>query len=314
MRYIKEFRDGEHIVGHYLCKFKQTQLTKAGKNYYALKLQDKTSVIDAKVWELTRDIGDFEEGDVIKVDALAQLYQGEMQMKVSKLRRSMEGEYSISDYIPATEKDVEEMYSRVVALINSMKNPHIKKLAENIYVNNKDNVAKIKTHSAAKQMHHGYLGGFLEHVLSVTEICDFLSGQYTKYVNRDILLAGGLLHDIGKLWELSPLPKNEYTDEGQMLGHIVIGVEMVGEEIRKIEGFPVQLGTIIKHLIISHHGEYEFGSPKIPYTSEAMLLHFADNIDAKLKTIEELLDKDTTPGPWTGYQKALGRYLRTSEF
>jgi len=314
MKFITDIRDNDHVIGHYFCKFKQAQKTRAGKTYYALKLQDKTGVMDAKVWELTRDIQDFEEGDVIKIDAIAQSYQGEMQMKVSKLRRSMEGEYVLSDYIPSTEKDVEEMYGKIVAIIKSMENPYLKTLVENIYIKNTAQAARIKTHSAAKQMHHGYMGGLLEHILSVTELCDILSGRYNKYVNRDILLTGGLLHDIGKLYELSPMPQNEYTDDGQMLGHIIIGVEMVGEESRKIEGFPHELASIVKHLIISHHGEYEFGSPKLPSTPEAILLHYADNIDAKLKTVEELLDKDTSPGKWTGYQKALQRYIRKSDF
>ena len=170
-----------------------------------------------------------------------------------------------------------------------------------------------KIGSAAKSMHHGYMGGLLEHTLGVVEICNFVAGRY-KYVNKDILLAGAILHDIGKIYELTPMPHNEYSDDGQMLGHIVMGVEMVGAEVAKIKDFPHQLASLIKHLIISHHGEFEFGSPKLPSTAEAMLLHFADNMDAKLKTIEEVIDSDTSPGPWAGYQKALNRYIRKSEF
>ena len=313
MKFITELKDNDHVLGHYLCKFKQSLKTRAGKTYYSLKLQDKTGAVDAKVWELTKDIQDFNEGDVIKIDATALSYQGEIQIKIHKLRRSQEGEYVISDYIPTTEKDVEEMYRQVVELVNSIENPYIKTLLENILIKNEARAAAFKTHSAAKAMHHGYMGGLLEHILSVAQICDFMSSRY-KYVNRDLLLAGAFLHDIGKIYELSPMPQNEYTDDGQMLGHIIIGIEMVVLETAKIENFPHELASLIKHLIISHHGEFEFGSPKLPSTAEAILLHYADNMDAKLKTIEEVLDRDTGPGPWAGYQKALARYIRKSDF
>lgn len=310
---IAAIKENDHVLGHFLCKFKQNLKTRAGKTYYGLKLQDKTGTIDAKVWELNRDIGDFEEGDVIKVDAAALLYQGEMQLKVTRLRKSQEGEYDMLDFMPTTKKDISAMYTRVKELVQSVENLHIKTLLQNILIENKDNAAALQSHSAARAMHHSYLGGLLEHILSVAETCDFFAARY-DYVNRDLLLAGALLHDIGKIHELSPMPQNEYTDDGQMLGHIIIGVEMVVRETMKIENFPHQLASLIKHLVISHHGEYEFGSPKLPQTTEAFLLHYADNIDAKLKALEETFDKDQTPGPWAGYHKALQRYIRKSDF
>ena len=310
---IAGMKEDDHVLGHFFCKFKQSLKTRTGKTYYGLKLQDKTGTIDAKVWELTRDIGEFNEGEVIKIDATALSYQGEMQLKVHKLRRSQEGEYDMADYVPTTTKNIDEMYGKIVTLVNSVENPHIKALLQNILIENKENAATLQTHSAAKAMHHGYLGGLLEHILSVTEMCDFFATRY-NYVNRDLLLAGALLHDIGKIHELSPMPKNEYTDDGQMLGHIIIGVEMVVRATMEIEDFPHQLASLIKHLIISHHGEFEFGSPKLPQTTEAFLLHYADNIDAKLKTLEETFEKDTSPGPWAGFHKALNRYIRKSDF
>jgi 3'-5' exoribonuclease len=313
MKFIADLKDNDYVLDHYLCKVKQSLRTRTGKTYFSLKLQDKTGAIDAKVWEITKDIQDFNEGDMVKVDATVLSYQNELQLKINKLRRSMDGEYTVSDYIPSTEKNIDEMYGCIVAFINSIENKHIKILLENILLKNEVQLNAFKTHSAAKSMHHSYMGGLLEHILSVTEICEFMSHRY-KYINRDILIAGALLHDIGKLYELSPMPQNEYTDDGQMLGHIIIGVEMVAVETRKIEGFPHELASLIKHLIISHHGEFEFGSPKLPSTLEAILLHYADNMDAKLKTIEEFIDKDATPGPWAGYQKALTRYVRKSDF
>jgi len=313
MKFIADIREDDHVIGHYLCRFKQSLKTRVGKTYYSLKLQDKTGKVDAKVWELTKDIQDFNEGDMIKIDATATSYQNGMQLKINKLRRSQEGEYVLEDYIPTTEKNVADMYGKIVAIVNSIETPHLKTLLENILIKNEAQAAALKSHSAAKAMHHSYMGGLLEHILAVAEICDFMASRY-KYVNRDLLLTGALLHDIGKIYELSPMPQNEYTDDGQMLGHIIIGVEMVVVETMKIENFPHQLASLVKHLIISHHGEYEYGSPKLPYTAEAMLLHYADNMDAKLKTIEEVLDKDTSPGPWAGYHNALARYIRKSDF
>ena len=312
MKFIAELKENDHVLGHYLCKFKQSLKTRTGKTYYSIKLQDKTGTVDAKVWELTNDIQDFNEGDMIKIDATALSYQNEIQIKIHKLRRSQEGEYVMSDYIPTTDKNIDEMYGQIVDLVNSIENTYIKTLLENILIKDQARAAALKSHSAAKAMHHSYMGGLLEHILAVAQICDFMSSRY-RYVNRDLLLAGALLHDIGKIYELSPMPQNEYTDDGQMLGHIIIGVEIVVVETMKIENFPHEIASLIKHLIISHHGEFEFGSPKLPSTAEALLLHYADNIDAKLKTIEEVLDKDTTPGPWAGYHKALARYIRNSD-
>ena len=313
MRYIEDLRENEHIVEHYLCKQKQSLKTKAGKTYFSLKLADKTGLIDAKVWEMTKDIQSFEEGDMIKIDATVQLYQNDLQLKISKIRKSREGEYVTTHYIAVTDKDVDILYKSVTDLVYSIESPHIRQLVETILVKDNERVKLFKTHSAAKYMHHSYQGGLLEHTLAVAQICDFFSARY-KHVNRDILVATALLHDIGKIYELSEMPHNEYTNDGQLLGHIVIGLEMITNIIAKIPGFSPELASLIKHSIIAHHGELEFGSPKLPYTAEAYLLHFADNMDAKLKSFEEILDKDNTPGPWAGFQKALNRHVRSSSY
>ncbi|MCL2576843.1 MAG: HD domain-containing protein [Defluviitaleaceae bacterium] len=309
MRYIRELRENERVIEHYLCKKKESKESRTGKTFLSLRLQDKTGSIDAKVWEITKDIGQFEEGDVVKIDGTVGSYMNELQMKVIKLRRSMEGEYIAADFIPTTEKDVGEMFGKITELIKMVENKFIKKLLENIFIKNEECAEIFKSHSAAMYMHHSYMGGLLEHTLSVAETCLFFGGRY-KYVDMNILLAGALLHDIGKIYELSSLPQNEYTDDGQMLGHIILGLEMVTKEIAKIDGFPHETASLIKHCIIAHHGEFEFGSPKIPSTPEAMILHFADNIDAKLTTFAEIYEKDTSPGLWTTFQKSLGRYIR----
>ena len=313
MRYIEDLRENEHVVEHYLCKQKQNLKTRAGKTYLSLRLMDKTGTMDAKVWEMSNDIGAFEEGDMIKIDGHIATFQNELQLKINKLRRSREGEYITGNYIPSTDKDIDTLYGQVLEIIKSITHPHVRELLEIIMVNDNEQVVAFKSRSAAKSMHHAYMGGLLEHTLAVAQICDFMSGRY-KHINRDILMASALLHDIGKIYELSEMPINDYTDDGQMLGHIVMGCEMVTGAAAKIPGFSHELTSMIKHCIISHHGEYEYGSPKLPCIPEAILLHYADNMDAKLKTFEETLDSDKTPGAWTGYNRALNRYLRRSDF
>ena len=309
MRYINEIRDGERVIDHYLVRRKETRESRTGKSFLSLKLMDKTGVIDAKIWEMTGSIGDFDEGNIVKVDGTVSTYQNELQMKITKLRRSNEGEYVPADYIPTTKKNIDEMYRQVQAIIKAVKTPHIKTLLENMLVKDKELAEKFKTHQAAMYVHHGFVGGLLEHTLSVAEVALLLGARY-KYVNLDMLTAGALLHDIGKVHELQTLPNSEYTDDGQMLGHIIIGLEMIAKEVDKIPDFPHETASLLKHLLISHHGEYEFGSPKLPATPEAMLLHFADNIDAKLTTFAEIYEKDTSLGKWTSFQKSLGRYIR----
>ncbi len=313
MRYINELREGQSVIEHYLCKSRQSLKSRAGKTYLSLKLQDKTGMVDAKVWEMTNDIKAFEENEFIKIDATVVTYQNDIQLNVKRIRRSLEGEYDPADYIPCTEKNIEEMYQKLMSYIKIIQNPYIKKLLEEIFYHN-DTVSKhLKTHSAAKSIHHSYMGGLLEHTLSVTEICDFVAPRY-QFVNRDILIASAMLHDIGKIIELSEFPENDYTDEGQLLGHLMIGSELIKETASHIEGFPKQIENLLKHCMISHHGEYEYGSPKLPKTIEAFILHSADNLDAKTKVIEEMIQNNTNQGSWVGYQKMLQRNIRKSDF
>ena len=313
MRFINEIREGEQVVEHYLCKSKQTLKSRSGKNYYSLKLQDKTGIVDAKVWDLNNEIKSFEENDFIKIDAQAITFNNEIQLNVRRIRKSNEGEYDTADYIPKTDKNIDEMYKELMGNIDTVENKYIKALLQEIFINNKTVAANIKTHSAAKTMHHGYMGGLLEHTLSVTQICDFMSGRYKK-VNRDILIASAMLHDIGKIFELSQFPTNEYTDDGQLLGHIIIGCEMIGKAADKIDGFPSKLESLMKHCMLAHHGEYEYGSPELPKTIEAFILHCADNMDAKVKAMEEIISSDNTSGNWVGYSKMLLRNIRKTEF
>lgn len=313
MIYIEDLKEEDVIIGHYLCKQKQSLKSKSGKNYLSLKLQDKTGKIDAKVWELNNSIQNFEENDFIKIQGIVSSYQNQLQIRVTKIRKSKTGEYDESDFIPTTDKDVDTLYKQIINIIESINNTYIRKLLENIFINNKEISKNIKTHSAAKLMHHSYLGGLIEHLVSVAQICDFLSTRY-KFVNRDILLSSALLHDLGKIYELSAFPDNNYTDDGELLGHIIIGTELITEETNKIEGFPKQLASLIKHCIVSHHGELEYGSPQKPKTIEAFILHCADNMDAKVNMYEEMMEKDNGKNTWVGYHHMLKRNIRKSSF
>ena len=305
MKYINELREGENIIEHYLCKSRQTMKSRNGKNYLSLKLQDKTGMVDAKVWDLNNDIQSFQENDFIKVDAFVTTFNNELQLNVKRSRRSREGEYDPADFVPSTDKNIDEMHDQLMGYIKTMKNPYLKKLLEEIFLRHPVISKEFKYHSAAKSMHHSFRGGLVEHTLSVTQLCDFLAPRY-NYVNRDILVASAMLHDVGKVLELSDFPTNDYTDDGQLLGHLILGSELIRDAAAKIDGFPKRLESLMKHCMLSHHGEYEYGSPKLPSTPEAFLLHCADNLDAKTKMIEEALDADST--------RMLQRNLSRSDF
>lgn len=314
MKYINELRDGERIVEFYLCKQRQSNKSaKTGKNYLSLTLVDKTGMINGKVWDMTRDIQSFEEGDYIKIDATVQTFNNDLQLNIKKIRRALEGEYSEADYIPTTDKNVDELYTKLTDFISSIKNKYIKELLTNIFINDKSLAESFKKHTAAKAMHHNYMGGLIEHTISVTQLCDFMASHY-EGVNRDILIASALLHDICKMRELSQFPNIDYTDDGELLGHIVMGSEFIGREADNIEGFPHQLKSLLQHCILAHHGEYEYGSPKLPRTIEAFILHCADDTDAKVKMYQTAINESTNTGVWAGYNKILARNIRKTEF
>ncbi len=312
MKYIAQIREGERISDIYLCKVKNVAKTKAGKTYYSLMLQDKTGTIDAKVWDLSAGIDHFESMDYIKIDAEVTSFQGALQLNVKRVRRAGEGEYVPSDYLPTSSKDVKVMYSELVSIIDSVKNEYLNKLLKSFYVDDKEFVNKFCSHSAAKSIHHGFVGGLLEHTLSVAKICNYMSSYYTA-INRDLLITAALFHDMGKINELSGFPENDYTDDGQLLGHIIIGVEMVGAHIRDINGFPPTLASQLKHCILAHHGEYEYGSPKKPAIIEALALNLADNTDAKLQTMTELLYDSDPMAQWLGYNRLFDSNIRRTE-
>ncbi len=309
MKFIETFREGEMISDIYLCKTKQTMKTKAGKSYYSLVLQDKTGTVDAKVWEISGGIEHFESLDFIKVDGQVTSFAGSLQLNVRRIRRVQEMEYNAQDYMPTSVYSVDAMYKELTGFIATIGEPHLKALAESYFVKDKDFIRDFVKHSAAKSVHHGFVGGLLEHTLSVMKLCDFYCTRYAT-LNRDLLITAALFHDIGKTKELSLFPANDYTDAGQLIGHIVIGVEMIHDRIRDLGGFPEVLENELKHCIVAHHGELEYGSPKKPALMEAMALNLADNTDAKMQTMTELFKNTEDNLDWLGFNRLLDSNIR----
>ena len=311
MTYIQEYKEGNKFSGIYLCKSKQVLKTKAGKTYYSMILQDKTGVIDAKVWELNNGIEDFSEMDFIMTEGMITMFQGSRQVNVSRIRKAQDGEYDPAEYIPASKYDRDEMYEELKKYILSIQAPHLKELAEKYFVKDAGFIKAFKEHSAAKSVHHGFVGGLLQHTLSVTKLCDVYAASY-PVLDRDLLITAAIFHDIGKMWEISEFPANDYTDEGQLLGHIFLGAELIGKEAALIPGFPPVLARELRHCILAHHGELEYGSPKKPAMAEAMALSFADNLDAKMETITEEYDKAEPTLQWLGFNRLLDSNIRQS--
>ena len=313
MRYIQELRDGSSVKDIYLCKKRVALVTKNGKNYESLTLQDKTGVIDAKIWDPnSMGIGEFEELDYVDVTGDVVSFQGHLQLNIRRARKCREGEYDPSDYVPVSDKNIDDMMRAIGRYIDTVQNEYLSRLLKAFFVEDEEFISDFRQSSAAKSVHHGFVGGLAEHTLGVTNLCHFYCRNY-PYLKRDLLIAVALLHDVGKTRELSKLPRNDYTEEGQFLGHIIIGLRMVDEKIAAIPGFPQLLADEVRHCILSHHGELEYGSPKKPALVEALALHFADNTDAKLEIFRESLVSSQPGAGWIGYQGFLESNLRRTE-
>lgn len=313
MRYLSDIKEGENVVDIYLCADRQKLKTRAGKTYFSVRLQDKTGVGDAKIWDLSEGIHEFKKGDYIKVDASVVSFQGNIQYNIRRLRVATEGEYDPTNYVPSTDFNIEEMFTEFVGYIDEMEDQWLKRLTSEFFIFDKTFIKAFKAHSAAKTVHHAYYGGILEHTLGMLRLAKFIGDQY-PVMNRSLLYAGTMFHDIGKLKELSDFPIIDYTDEGQLVGHIVIGIEWLTEKINDIEGFPKELSTQLKHMILSHHGELAYGSPKKPELIEAIALHYIDNIDAKIKTFSTMLNAADQEDDWLGYQRLFETNLRRTRW
>lgn len=309
MRYINTLVEGETIRNIYLCKGKRSAETRNGKPYDNLILQDKTGTLDGKVWDPNSNgIADYDEMDFIEVFGDVISYNNNLQLNIRQIRKAYEDEYVAADYMPTTEKSTDSMFEELIGYVKKIDNDYLRQAVEYYFVNDEAFIKTFVGHSAAKTVHHGFAGGLLEHTLSVVKMCEYMVSAY-PILNKDLLYAAAICHDIGKTKELSPFPTNDYTDDGQLLGHIVIGVEMISDAVRSIPGFPEQLASELKHCIVAHHGELEYGSPKKPALAEALALNFADATDAKMQTLTELF-KDKKNNDWLGYNRLFESNMR----
>ena len=312
MKFIRDLKEGDRVFDIYLCKHKQSAVTKNGKPYENVILQDKTGTIDAKVWDPGNPgIGEYDSLNYIEVYGDVNNFQGSLQINVKRIRVCKEEEYNPADYLPVSSKDMDTMFNDLLDFIKSIQNTYLRQLLEAFFVQDKNFVKKFRYSSAAKTVHHGFVGGLLEHTLSVTKLCDYYCQAY-PILNRNLLLTAAICHDIGKTRELSPFPENDYTDDGQLLGHIVMGSQMVAEKAAGIADFPHVLLTQLQHCILAHHGKYEYGSPKLPALMEALALNYADDTDAKLETFKELLQNNSENQGWLGFNRLFESNLRAT--
>ena len=254
-------------------------------------------------------IDEFEALDYIEVMGDVNSFAGALQISIKRARKASEGEYDPADYLPSSRYDIEKMYQELLTYVESVGNPYLSALLKRYFVEDQEFIRRFRSSSAAKSVHHGFIGGLLEHTLSVTRLCQYFTKAY-PVLNRDLLITAAIFHDIGKTRELSAFPQNDYTDDGQLLGHIMIGAEMVHDGAAAIPGFPAKLENELKHCILAHHGELEYGSPKKPALAEALALNLADNTDARMETLREVLENAGEKDEWLGYNRIFESNIR----
>jgi 3'-5' exoribonuclease len=287
--------ENESVTAFFTASVKSLRDKKDGGKYLALVLKDRTGEMDARMWDNAAESApEFEQGDVVKLRALVCRYQERLQMKVERIRAALVGEYEPADFLPATTKDVEELWAELNLYVDSFRDLHLKALLR-AFLDDPEIAAAFRTAPAAKAMHHAWLGGLLEHVVSLVGVCE-LAAQHYPEINRDLLLTGAVLHDIGKLHELAWKKSFDYTIEGQLLGHITIGYGMIEKKLATLPEFPPRLRVLVEHMVLSHHGRYEYGSPKLPMIPEAILLHYLDDMDAKMQTVRAEFGKAANAG------------------
>lgn len=309
--YVENIKERDLVDSVFLVRDKITATAKNGKPYLTLKLMDRTGEVEGRVWDNVTEISDsFARDDFIRVYGKASVYLGKMQLVVQRLERLEDDTVSLEDFLPVAQRSLDDMLAELESYVSSLNSPHLRALLK-VFLSDDDFMQAYSSAPAAKSMHHVYLGGLLDHSLSVARLAVKISENYPE-IDRDLLIVGALLHDVGKVAELRYSRSFEYTDAGKLLGHIVMGVELVEEKIRSLPEFPPMLGTLLKHLLLSHHGQYEFGSPKRPKTLEAVVLNFIDDLDSKINGISSYLEKDNNEGHWTGYHRLYDRYFYRS--
>jgi len=304
--YLKEIVANRTFTTSFLVRSKEIREKKTGEPYISLSLADRTGEIEAKMWDNVADVMDtFNRDDFVKVKGVVQIYHNRPQITIHKMRRLEDNDVDFADYFPSSTRDTGEMWSELRAIVAAMTDPHLRALSQAV-LDDPEIAQRYQKVPAAKQIHHAWLGGLLEHVLSLCELCRFAAEHY--HADLNLLLAGAVLHDVGKIYELSYDRSFGYTTEGQLLGHMVMGLRIVGDKLRDLPDFPPRLRTLVEHMIVSHHGKLEFGSPKLPQFPEALLLHYLDDMDSKMECMRTLIEQDRQiEGHFTGYNLSLER-------
>ena len=312
--FVTDLGSEQIITTFFLVHEKEIRNTREGKSYLRLELGDRSGTIEARMWDLFETIAkDINRDDFVKVQARVEIYRNKPQLALQQVRRAKPEEIDLVDFLPHTKEDVEQMWARLLGFAQSIRNPWLKKLVTGIITNPKI-AERYKRAPAAKVMHHAFIGGLLEHVVGLCSLAQVLAAHYPE-VDVDLLLTAAMLHDVGKLDELCYERAIGYTTEGQLLGHIVMELETVSRAIDGIEGFPAPLKTVVQHMLISHHGQYEFGSPKLPMIREAMVFHYMDDLDSKMSAVRAALASGAGEDQWSAYSTALQRkFLRLEEY
>jgi len=307
--------ENQTITSFFVVAVKQVKSKKSGDLYLSLILADRSGQLQANMWDNVNEaLAAFDQDDFVKVKGVIHKYNGRWQMTIHKMRKSSEAEIDYADYLPKTSKDVEQLWQTLCGYIDTFQNPWLKALLQQ-FLADEAIVSSYKTAPAAKSLHHAFVGGLLDHVVSLFTVCDLAARNYPQ-INRDLLLSGAFLHDIGKLHELAYQRSITYTTKGQLLGHMIIELGMLHEKIARVPGFPDELQLLLEHMIISHHGQYEFGSPKLPMFPEALMLHYLDDLDSKMESMRAQFEREADlDSAWTSYNPSLERpLLNTRKF
>ena len=305
--------ENEVITSNFVVISKQIKPKKTGEPYLALTLGDRSGQLEAKMWDNVEEVLEaFEQDDFLKVKGLINKYKQRFQLTIHKLRKLGDSEIEFADYLPKTTKDIDELWRTLSDFVSGFQNQYLKTLVQ-AFMADPVIAAAYRNAPAAKTLHHAFIGGLLDHVVSLFRSCDLISRNYPQ-INRDLLFTGAFLHDIGKIHELTYNRSFSYTTKGQLLGHMIIELEMLQAKLVQVPGFPEELKTLVEHLIISHHGQYDFGSPKLPMFPEALMLHYLDDLDSKMEAMRAHFEREATlDGPWTSYNASLGRPLLNTE-
>ena len=314
-QFAKTVQDQDRVSSPFLIKYSAVATGKTGKPYMNVILTDKTGDLEARIFDQVPKFNTQAVKDsFVQVEGVAQSFNGRIQVHIKDLVVLREDEVDAEEFLPPSFLNPEKIYAELLAIVASMQDVHYKALMESIFVNDEEIISKFKKAPAAKSMHHAYPVGLLEHVVSIAKMLDFLAAHYAPYVNRDLLLVGGFMHDLAKIWELQFEKTTDYTSEGRFIGHLVMGTELIEKKCNEIENFPLEKKLLAKHMVLAHHGKMEYGSPKEPVCIEALIVHMIDDLDSKVNALRVFIENDPQAGMWTQLNKNFQRFFYKPEW